>query len=216
MNLIRSLLRFVVFTLVFALLLDIENVKRTPLLWGYLFVIALTRFAEVFSPAANTLRNYRKDEDQSRWTTWVIGTSFFTNVIAPMLEYRYTVWPATQWWNWAGLLLLLAGSAMRIWTMQQAGEALVPHVKADAKLKLVTAGPYARVRHPAYLGILASYLGIAILFNSLIGAIALAVMFIPAIVFRIAKEESLLATRLGEGWKKYQSQTPVRLIPHVW
>jgi protein-S-isoprenylcysteine O-methyltransferase Ste14 len=41
-------------------------------------------------------------------------------------------------------------------------------------------------------------------------------MFIPAIVFRIAKEESLLATRLGEGWKKYQNQTPVRLIPHVW
>jgi protein-S-isoprenylcysteine O-methyltransferase Ste14 len=219
MNSIFSLLRFVLFTVIFALLLGLKNVQATPLLWGYLFVIALTRFAEVFSPAANTLRNYRKDEDQSRWTSWVIGASFFTNVIAPMLEYRYKLWPelpATQWWNWVGLLLLLAGSALRIWTMLQAGEALVPHVKADAKLKLVTAGPYAQVRHPAYLGMSISYLGIAILFNSMIGAIALAVMVIPAIIFRIAKEEALLSTRLGEGWRRYQSQTPARLIPHVW
>jgi protein-S-isoprenylcysteine O-methyltransferase Ste14 len=35
-------------------------------------------------------------------------------------------------------------------------------------------------------------------------------------VLRIAKEEELLAKRFGEVWKKYQSQTPARLIPNVW
>jgi protein-S-isoprenylcysteine O-methyltransferase Ste14 len=63
---------------------------------------------------------------------------------------------------------------------------------------------------------LVSYLGIALLFNSVIGASALVVMVIPAMIFRIAKEETLLAARLSEGWKKYQNQTPARLIPHVW
>jgi len=219
MKFIASFLRFAIFTIIFALLLGIKNVQTAPLLWGFLLVIALARLAEVFSPAASSLRHYRKEEDQSRWTTWVIGASFFTNVIAPMLEYRYKLWPdlpATRWWNWAGLLLLLAGSALRIWAIQQAGEAFVPHVKVDPKLKLVTAGPYAQVRHPSYLGTFVSYLGSAILFNSIIGATALVVLIMPTIVLRIVKEEQLLSNRFGETWKKYRTQTPARLIPNVW
>jgi protein-S-isoprenylcysteine O-methyltransferase Ste14 len=219
MNSILSFLRFTIYSIIFALLLGIKNLQSTPLLWGFLGVIAAMRLAEAFTPAATALRHYRREDDQSRWTTWVIGISFFTNVIAPMLEYRYKLWPdlpATQWWNWVGLLLLLAGSVARLWAIRQAGEAFIPHVNVDSKLKLITAGPYALVRHPSYLGTFVSYLGIAILFNSIIGAVALVALVIPAIVLRIAKEEELLAKRFGEVWKKYQSQTPARLIPNVW
>ena len=219
MNPILSFLRFAIYSIIFALLLGIKNLQNSLLLWGFLLVIALSRLFEVFSPAAQALKNYRKEEDQSRWTTWVIGISFFTNVIAPMLEYRYKLWPElppTRWWNWLGLLLLLAGSVLRIWAIQQAGEAFVPHVKVDSRHKLVTGGPYGYVRHPSYIATFISYLGIAILFNSVIGAIALVVLIMPAIVLRVAKEEKLLANRFGETWKKYQSQTPARLIPNVW
>ncbi len=209
----------VLFTGIFALLLGIKNLQTIPLLWGFLATIFVFRLAEAFTPAASALKRYRKEEDQSRWTTWAIGFSFFTNTIAPMLEYRYKLWPdlpATQWWNWLGLLLLIAGSTLRLWAIQQAGAAFTPHVKVDAKLKLVTAGPYAHVRHPSYLGTLGSYLGIAVLFGSVIGAVALAVLVIPAIILRIAKEEQLLSSRFGEAWRKYQSQTPSRLIPNVF
>jgi protein-S-isoprenylcysteine O-methyltransferase Ste14 len=219
MNPIVSFLRFAIYTIIFALLVGIKNLQNKPILWGFLVVIALARLYEVFSPAAKALKNYRKEEDQSRWTTWVIGISFFTNLIAPMLEYRYKLWPdlpPTQWWNWLGLLLLIAGSMLRIWAMQQAGDAFVPHVKVDPKLKLVTGGPYGYVRHPSYIATFISYLGIAILFNSIIGSIALVVLIIPAIFLRVIKEEKLLASRFGEAWKKYQIQTPARLIPSVW
>jgi len=219
MDFITALCRFAIYTLIFALLLDVENVQKTPLLWGYLAVIAVTRLAEVFSPASHTLRNYRKDEDHSRWTSWVIGISFFINLIAPMLEYRYKFepnLPPTQWWNWLGLLLFAAGSALRIWAMQQDGAASVPHVKVDNKLKLVTNGPYALVRHPSYLGLLITYLGVAVLFGSVIGAAALLAVVLPTIILRLAKEEQLLSAKLGEAWQKYQKQTACRLLPNVW
>ncbi|MGH7600160.1 MAG: methyltransferase family protein [bacterium] len=209
----------VLYTVIFALLLGIKNVQATPLLWGFLAIIFVFRLAEAFTPAANALKSYRKEEDQSRWTTWVIGFSFFTNTIAPMLEYRYRLWPdlpATEWWNWVGLLLLIAGSTLRLWAIQQAGAAFIPHVKVDSKHKLVTAGPYAYVRHPSYLGTLLSYLGIAVLFSSVIGALALVLLVMPAMIFRITKEEQLLSLRFGETWKKYANQTPWRLVPKRW
>ncbi len=209
----------ILYAVIFALLLGIKNLQTTPLLWGFLATIFVFRLAEAFTPAASALKSYRKEEDQSRWTTWVIGFSFFTNTIAPMLEYRYRLWPglpATEWWNWVGLLLLIAGSTFRLWAIQQAGAAFIPHVKVDSKHKLVTAGPYAYVRHPSYLGTLLSYLGIAVLFGSVIGTLALMFLVIPAIILRIIKEERLLSQRFGEAWKKYENQTSWRLILRAW
>lgn len=225
----------VVLTTIFlALIIGIENVQRTPLLWAFLTVIFISRFLEAYSPAAHLMRSYRKDEDQSRWTTWVIGFGFITNMVFPMWEYRHGVQifinfilptinfsgretpPPTQWWNWLGLLFLIGGSIMRLWAIKQAGTSFVPHVKVDSKLKLVSNGPYAYMRHPSYLGTVCSYLGIAMIFNSVIGSLALVVLVIPALLLRIAKEEQLLSNRFGDGWRKYQSQTPWRLIPRVW
>jgi PAS domain S-box-containing protein len=59
---------------------------------------------------------------------------------------------------------------MRLWAIKQAGTSFVPHVKVDPKLKLVTNGPYAYVRHPSYFGTVCSYLGIAMIFSSVIGS----------------------------------------------
>lgn len=215
----RVLFHAVLFTAFIALLIDIKAVEHAPLFACLVGVILLTRLAEVFIPGGEAARHYRRDEDQSKITSWVIGISFFTNLLAPILESRYKLeatLPLVQWWNWVGLLLFAAGSGLRLWTIYQAGAALLPHVKVEPKHKLVTSGPFAHVRHPSYLGLLISYLGIAILFKSTIGTIALVVLVIPAMVWRIMKEEQLLAGRLGETWKKYQAQTPARLIPKVW
>jgi protein-S-isoprenylcysteine O-methyltransferase Ste14 len=232
-SLILRVLGTILFTVFFTLLIGITNVQRSPLLWCFLGTIFFARLAEVVSSSATTLRKYHREEDQSRGTTFIIAFSFFTNAILPMMEYRHglinlanffvPLWgfqdhPASpmQWWNWPGLLSLIAGAMLRLWAIRQAGEAFTPHVKADAKLKLVTDGPYAHLRHPSYLGTFLSYLGIAVIFSSVIGAIALLGIVTPALILRIRKEEALLANRHSEAWKKYQAQTPARLVPGVW
>jgi len=215
----RVLFHAVLFTTLIALLININTVKSSPLFLSLVALILLVRLAETFTPAANGARHYHRDQDQSKISSWLLGISFFTNLLAPILESRYQAGaapPVTQWWNGLGLLIFAAGAGLKLRAMQRAGEAFIPHVKVDPKLKLVTDGPYALVRHPAYLGLGVSYLGLAILFNSKIAAIALAVLVLPAIVRRILKEEELLAHRFGEAWKKYVSQTPARLLPKVW
>jgi protein-S-isoprenylcysteine O-methyltransferase Ste14 len=212
----RVLFHAVLFTAFIALLINLNTVRSSPLFLSLVVVILFIRLAETFTPAANGARHYHRDEDHSKITSWLLGISFFTNILAPILEFRYQAGATTPWWSWLGLLIFAAGAIIKLRAMQQAGEAFLPHVKVDSKLKLVTDGPYALVRHPSYLGLGVSYLGMAILFNSKIAAIALAVLVWPAIVFRIKKEEEMLANRFGEAWKKYANQTPARLIPQVW
>jgi len=212
----RVLFHAVLFTAFIALLINLNTVRSSPLFLSLVVLILFIRLAETFTPAANNARHYHRDEDQSKITSWLLGISFFTNILAPILEFRYQAGATTPWWSWLGLFILAAGAIIKLRAMQQAGEAFLPHVKVDAKLKLVTDGPYALVRHPSYFGLGFSYLGMAILFNSKIAAIALAVLVLPAIVLRIIKEEELLANRFGEAWKKYASQTTARLLPKVW
>jgi len=212
----RALFHAVLFTAFIALLINLNTVRSSPLFLSLIVLILFIRLAETFTPAANGARHYHRDEDQSKITSWLLSISFFTNILAPILEFRYQAGATTPWWSWLGLLIFAAGAIIKLRAMQQAGEAFLPHVKVDPKLKLVTDGPYALVRHPSYLGLGCSYLGMAILFNSKIAAIALAVLVLPAIVLRIIKEEELLANRFGEAWKKYASQAPARLIHRVW
>jgi len=215
----RVLFHAVLFTAFIALLININHAQSAPVLLSLVVLLFGIRLAETFTPAANGARHYHRDEDASKITSWLLGISFFTNIIAPILESRYqagTTGPAVQWWNWLGLLIFAAGAFIKLRAMQQAGEAFTPHVKVEVKQKLVPDGPYVLVRHPSYLGLMLSYLGMAILFNSKIGALALVVLVLPAVLFRIKKEEKLLSNRFGEAWKKYVGQTPMRLLPKIW
>ena len=215
----RVLFHAVLFTTFIALLININHVQSTPAFLSLVIVIFSVRLAETFTPAANAARHYHRDEDASKITSWLLGISFFTNVIAPILASRYETGataPTVQWWNWLGLLIFAAGAFIKLRAMQQLGDAFTPHVKIEAKQKLVTDGPYALVRHPSYLGLILTYVGTAILFSSKTGALALMVLVLPAIVLRIKKEEELFSNRFGEVWKKYTGQTPMRLLPKIW
>jgi len=212
----RVLFHAVIFTTFMALLINLNRVQTTPVFLSLVILIFGVRLAETFTPAANAARHYHRDADASKITSWLLGISFFTNLIAPILESRYQSEITAPWWSWLGLLIFAAGAVVKLRAMQRAGEAFTPHVKVEAKQKLATAGIYALVRHPSYLGLMLSYLGIAVLFSSKIGALALVALVLPAVIFRIKKEEELLSNRFGEAWKKYAGQTPMRLLPKIW
>lgn len=215
----RVLFHAVLFTAFIALLININHVQSTPIFLSLVILIFGFRLAETLTPAANAARHYHRDEDASKITSWLLGLSFFSNMIVPILGSRYqagTTAPTVLWWNWLGLLIFAAGAFIKLRAMQQLGEAFTPHVKVETKQKLVTDGPYALVRHPSYLGLILTYAGAALLFSSKIGVLALIVLVLPTIVFRIKKEEELFSNRFGEMWNKYTGQTPMRLLPKIW
>jgi protein-S-isoprenylcysteine O-methyltransferase Ste14 len=80
--------------------------------------------------------------------------------------------------------------------------------------RVISTGPYARVRHPMYAGALVMLLGIPIALGSKWGVLII-VAIIPALIWRLLDEEKFLASHLP-GYVEYQSRVRYRLIPLIW
>lgn len=72
---------------------------------------------------------------------------------------------------------------------------------------LITAGPYKLVRHPLYLGMVISAIGLAIGLRSLWGVLVVFLIFIPAGLWRARLEEDALAQKFGKEWEDYAKRT---------
>ena len=72
---------------------------------------------------------------------------------------------------------------------------------------LMTGGPYALSRHPMYIGELALWLGLAVLFGSPVVLAGFAVMF--AVMRRLAaREEAGLEAAFGDCYRRYKARVP--------
>lgn len=81
--------------------------------------------------------------------------------------------------------------------------------------KVVTTGPYARIRHPAYLGVILLWLGFGVLSGNLAIALFFPVVFVGVYLYRISVEEEMLVRDLGDDYVQYQRRTR-KLVPEVY
>jgi protein-S-isoprenylcysteine O-methyltransferase Ste14 len=109
-----------------------------------------------------------------------------------------------------GALLFFGGLALYLWGMRSLRQMFGPSsgfgVRLQATHRLVTTGPYAHVRHPMYLAVIATAIGSFLLYRTW-AALALAVIMFGLAV-RARREESVLAQEFGPQWKAYASQVP--------
>ena len=115
----------------------------------------------------------------------------------------------------AGLVLMWAGFALRAWAVRVLGRFFTVEVSVETGQTLVDTGPYARLRHPSYSGLLLFYLGLGIALDSCLSVAAAVLPPLAATVNRIGHEERVLRRELGEPYRAYSSRT-ARLIPGVW
>lgn len=109
-----------------------------------------------------------------------------------------------------GLALAVAGCLFAAWALLVLGRsfAVLP-----ARRQVVTRGPYAWVRHPAYLGELAAVLGLC-LQGATLAALLLSAAAVVAVAVRIRAEERLLAS--DPAYSDYRGRVRRRLLPGVW
>ena len=72
---------------------------------------------------------------------------------------------------------------------------------------LVTTGLYKYVRHPVYLGMVISVLGLALGMKSFWGLLCAIVIFVPLGIYRAKLEENALAEAFRYEWNDYVGRT---------
>lgn len=87
-------------------------------------------------------------------------------------------------------------------------------VEVEQGRRVIPTGPYAVVRHPMYLAVLAMVLCTPVALGSWWAGIPAGAL-VAVLVARIRNEELVLAKEL-EGYLEYMQITRYRLIPGVW
>jgi protein-S-isoprenylcysteine O-methyltransferase Ste14 len=114
-----------------------------------------------------------------------------------------------------GLLTMAAALAVVVWAMAvNRFFSSVIRIQTDRGHHLVTSGPYAWVRHPAYAVSPFIFVGTGLALGSWIAAL-LGLFMTPPIVRRTAQEDRVLRERL-QGYGAYAETVRYRLLPAVW
>jgi len=116
--------------------------------------------------------------------------------------------------RWLGLVLHGLGLVMMSWARNVLGRMYSGQVTIQKSHKLIKTGLYRYIRHPLYLGMLSSVLGLSFLFRSWIGLIAV-IPILVGLLFRIKDEEGILHKEFGLEWETYCQQS-WRFIPYLY
>lgn len=128
-------------------------------------------------------------------------------------RFRWSVMPmAVQVLGGIGFVV---GMLLMYWAMlANPFLAQVVRIQSERGHQTVSSGPYRYVRHPMYVGILASYGSTPLLLGSWLALIPYAVMG-ALLVLRTALEDKTLHNELP-GYAEYTQRVRYRLLPGVW
>jgi protein-S-isoprenylcysteine O-methyltransferase Ste14 len=151
-------------------------------------------------------------EQEGRWL--FLGrtiASLFLALILVLYAYNSS-WLETfaivlpEWLRWGGVILGLVGFGLWTWTQAVLGKEYSPLLQVGDQHRLVTIGPYARIRHPMYTAMSAVAIALALLSANwcfVLFAIALVIGF----VLRAPREEQMMQARFGNTYAEYMKKT---------
>ena len=105
-------------------------------------------------------------------------------------------------WGWVGVLRANRFAAVTIRLQEERGQTVI------------SAGPYAVVRHPMYAYVILLLIGTPLLLGSLWGLLGV-ILAMPLMAARALGEEALLMDGLP-GYREYAARVRFRLVPGVW
>ena len=176
---------------------------------GLLFFLFLIRAA-----SRRTAESGSKLDRRSQLGIFVQGLGF---PLAGFGLVRPTLAPLSA----AGLagtaaVLLLMGGAIALFASSSGALgrnwSLVARTRSDHQL--VRSGPYARVRHPIYLGMLLFLLALAVALGHWLQLVVAVPVFLAGTAIRTRTEDALLEQSFGDEFRAYRKSTPA-LFPKL-
>jgi protein-S-isoprenylcysteine O-methyltransferase Ste14 len=200
---------------------DVVGVELWARRAGALLGLATLAVAVVAMIHATLRRPSREEGSASRYLRWTVllpATALFLGVGFALWRPLPLLLSAAV--RLAVLLLgtsiFLAGLGLYLWGMATLGAMFAPStgfgVRLQAEHRLVTSGPFSRVRHPMYLAVILSFFGGLLLFRTWTMLVFAVCML--GLVVRARREEALLAAEFGEAWRAWSRQVPA-WVPHL-
>jgi protein-S-isoprenylcysteine O-methyltransferase Ste14 len=204
------LLLTVIGFLAFGVLWSRRTIQLGPTSAGFFCGLAfLTYVVWVARESRVSARETKLDEiDRDHGTLELAALAKYGLLIAALVPES----KPTAWLGALGLALLGGGAMLRIRAVRVMGTAYTHRIRPPSG-RIVTEGPYALVRHPAYLGTLLAHAGVVLVLPNLWSAAALALLWVPAVVVRVVVEDRFL--RSFPDYAAYANRVRFGLVPGV-
>jgi protein-S-isoprenylcysteine O-methyltransferase Ste14 len=188
---------------------DLENIV-------FVSIIGLWIFSELIGGGIIP-RLQRRGKDvtiQDNGSNLVLRVSLYVSIIIAFFLALNNTAMLPPWFFYPGIVLIVIGILVRQWAIFTLGRFFTLTVGTQKDQKVVDYGPYRFIRHPSYLGLLITLLGIGVALQSWEGILAIVVISGLAIGYRIHIEEKVMVSELGDDYVQYMKRTR-RLIPFV-
>lgn len=120
------------------------------------------------------------------------------------------------WLQWLGLIAVAASYALCIWAMRvNRFFSSVIRIQTDRGQVVISAGPYAVVRHPGYLAGIVVIVASGVGLDSWVATAFLIGTTLPFLLYRAVTEDRVLAAELP-GYRDYAVRVRWRLLPGIW
>jgi protein-S-isoprenylcysteine O-methyltransferase Ste14 len=156
------------------------------------------------------------------------GQAYWTGVMHPVVQFilqpivagldHHFHWSDSVPLTWivAGLIIVAIGMGVVIWAeLINSFFSGAVRIQADRGQRVISQGPYAIVRHPAYMGGTLALIAGGLALNSLVSIIPVVVIWLPILIYRTMLEDQMLRDELA-GYADYAAKVRYRLIPGVW
>ncbi len=123
------------------------------------------------------------------------------------------LFPLPAWLRGTGFVLGLFSVAFWTWTQVTLDTQWSAQLQLTKDHSLVTAGPYARVRHPLYSAMFGWGIALVLLTANWIFT-AICVLMVFGLLWRVPKEEQMMLEAFGDEYKTYMRHTG-RFFPRL-
>lgn len=188
--------------------------------WALLISMFLMRFwfgIRVWRTGERILAEPGAHQREGLWAH-VVDYVFLLLLAAVVLDFAFRgghlqrfTFPAPGWLRWAGVGLGIISVGLFAWIHTVLGRFWSPYLQLRSSHRLVTAGPYARIRHPMYSAILGWMMSLGLVSASWIPFVFAA---LGALNFRlrISGEEKMMLQQFGDEYREYLRRTG-RFLP---
>jgi protein-S-isoprenylcysteine O-methyltransferase Ste14 len=190
--------------------------------WALLVLMLLMRswFAFRVWRTGERLRADRAAHQREGLWAHVVAYMFFLLLAGVVLVFcfqggnlRKFSFPAPGWLRWTGVGLGIASVGLFAWTHAVLGRFWSPYLQLRSDHRLITHGPYARIRHPIYSAIVGWLVSLGLVAANRISFVFAALGALNFLL-RIRGEEKMMLEQFGDEYQDYMMRTG-RLLP-MW